>query len=565
MSGYDVNVPARWTDIEWLPRAGCDFRKRCEAALTHQATVPSVALLLLNDVAFKAIWPDSWVTGKLSDLAWMVFAPPLLAFLLSFPAVRSPFRQKTTFVISFVGLPLLYAAYNSFETLHHVILRGLSIASGGTAGSPLDVTDSLVIPFGLGISLWVWRLDAPSAGNLRLRCGLLMAGVAALASVATSYPEPDIGIARLGILEDGTIHSGQYASGDGGVSWTSSSGDPGHIELGGESVQTPRGRYVIQGPDIVVAGADGLPRVVYSTTFMRKDGNVWVQEHATSGLGARKITTLPRSIVYDEHSGNVIVAMGIQGVVVGAPDGVWTPYAVGRYSPVDFSFSGKTSVLLSNGVFWMAAIALSLSMCGIALVASQYRRSDTPLLAYALAALALMVGVPTLLVVTGLDSMLEDILNVAIGSAALLIVTLIGSAVVISFMSRESALRKFTGLGLGILALVASVGLVFIFGGSNADPASAYYDIQVPMLAIPAYVLGLLVLAFSKRELKRWRMVIPTFLGMILLITLVFMMWLHLGIGLTLTKVSAIVLVCLAAFVLFGYIKRNEETLNHTV
>ena len=570
MSSYDLNFLARCKGIEWTPQAYSDFRKRCASALAHPATIASLAILLLNDVAFKAMWPDSWVTGKLSDLAWMVFAPPLLAFLLSFPAGRSAFGQRATVFISFVALPLLYAAYNSFETLHNVILQGLSIASGGVAGSPLDVTDSLVIPFGVGIALWVWRLDAPNTDSLRLRCGLLVAGVAALASVATSYPERDFGIVDLGISENGTIHSGQgihggrsqYRSSDGGLSWASSSGDPGQIEWGEASVQTPRGMYVIQGPDIVMVDADGLPQVAYSTAFMQENRNVWAQEHATTRLDARKITTMPLSIVYDERSGNLIAAMGIQGVVVGAPDGVWTPYAVGRSSPVDFSFSGKTSLLLSNGVFWAMAVALSVSMCGIVLVASRYRRSEMPVLAgTVLIALALLVGLPALLVATGQESILDRIVNLFGGasSPAVLLVLLVGGVIGISFLPKESALRKNAVLVLGILALLASGALVFVFGGSNADPTSIY-PLGAIVLAIAAYVLGLSVLAISRRELRRWRPVIPTFLGMILLIVLTFMMWLHLDIPMTLAKASAIALVCLAAVVLFGYIKGNEET-----
>ena len=66
------------------PRMDNRFRARCASALMHPATVTAVALLLLNDLVFKSVWPGSWATGKLSDLAWVVFASPLLAFLLSF-------------------------------------------------------------------------------------------------------------------------------------------------------------------------------------------------------------------------------------------------------------------------------------------------------------------------------------------------------------------------------------------------------------------------------------------------------------------------------------------------
>ena len=328
------------------PRMDNRFRARCASALMHPATVTAVALLLLNDLVFKSVWPGSWATGKLSDLAWVVFASPLLAFLLSFLVRRSTVGQRVAFIASYAALPLLYAAFNTFGPVHDLIIRGLSIASGGTSGSPLDVTDSLVIPFGLGIALWVWRRRIASTESLRMRLAVLAAGVAALASVATSESQPDFGMRDVGTSRDGAIHAGAWELGhfrseDGGLSWRGGSVDSGQIEWGGESVDTPTGRYVIQGPDIVRFGSDGRSKLVFSTAYMQEEGNVWVQEHATSHLDARELTTAPRSIVYHEPSGNLIMAMGIQGVLVGTADGEWTRYAVGRYSPVDFSFLAR--------------------------------------------------------------------------------------------------------------------------------------------------------------------------------------------------------------------------------
>ena len=70
------------------------FRRRCAWALVHPVTGTALAVLLLNDLVFKSIWPGSWTTGKLSDLAWVVFASPLLAFLLSFLVGRSTSGQR---------------------------------------------------------------------------------------------------------------------------------------------------------------------------------------------------------------------------------------------------------------------------------------------------------------------------------------------------------------------------------------------------------------------------------------------------------------------------------------
>ena len=191
----------------WAPGTGAGFRQRCASALTHPATVVALATLLLNDLLFKAMWPDAWVTGKLSDLAWVALALPLLAFLLSLLTRGSVIAARAAFLTAYVGLPLLYAAFNTFEPVHYWILRGISIASGGMGQTPLDATDSIVIPLGWAVAVWVWRRPVLSPDALRLRWGLLVAGVAALASIATSYPDPDYGITRVGMhtTEGGSV------------------------------------------------------------------------------------------------------------------------------------------------------------------------------------------------------------------------------------------------------------------------------------------------------------------------------------------------------------------------
>jgi len=48
--------------------------------LAHPLTIVAIAVLLLNDHVFKQAWPGL-VTGKLSDVAGLVVAPPVLGLL----------------------------------------------------------------------------------------------------------------------------------------------------------------------------------------------------------------------------------------------------------------------------------------------------------------------------------------------------------------------------------------------------------------------------------------------------------------------------------------------------
>jgi len=359
-----------------------DFRRRCESALTHPVTIAAICALLLNDLVFKSLWPGAWATGKLSDLAWVVFAPPLLAFLLWFATRGNARAQRAAFVTAYIGLPLLYAAFNTFEPVHDAITRGLSLASGRASGGPLDSTDSLVIPLGMAAALWIWR--RPSAGShmLRARAALLVASLASLASVASTPPETELGITSVGFDEDGTL--------------VTQAGSLEYPIVGEQSVKTPRGIYAIEGSD-VVRTIGGRKEVAYSAAYLQERGNINLQSRTTGHLGPRRVTTKPFSIGYDERTGNVVVAMGLQGIVVGTPDGRWTRKAVGRYAPTDFSIVHKL-LLLGDWELWLIAVAAALSFTALALALSEPASAFQPnktarVIVSGLAVIASIVGI----------------------------------------------------------------------------------------------------------------------------------------------------------------------------
>ena len=192
------------------------------------------------------------------------------------------------------------------------------------AGSPQDVTDSVVIPVGLCIAVWVWRrfdVRDVRAERPRLRWAPLMAGVAALASVATIECQPEVGIWNVGIAEDGIVYAGarehaRYRSLDGGVNWESGSTE--RVQWGGQGTETPAGTYTILGSDIVLLGPDGESRMEYACSYLQEEPNLWAQKRSTAQFGLREMATEPISIVYDERQ----AAMG--SIVVVASDGVWT-------------------------------------------------------------------------------------------------------------------------------------------------------------------------------------------------------------------------------------------------
>ena len=532
-----------------------NFRRRCASALTHPVTVAAVVVLLLNDGLFKSLWPDSWVTGKLSDLAWVVFASPLLAFVLSLFLSRRPFTRWATIIVAFVGLPALYAAFNTFEPVHDRILWGLSLVAGGTAGSPLDPTDSLVIPVGLGIAVWVWRRRPVGPDRLRVRVALLAAGVATFATVATSYPPPDTGIKDVGVADNGMIVASgsnedgpfHYGSGDGGLSWT-----PIHhatnIKWGGLDVESPRGKFMIQGSRILERTVDGEWIVTYSAAYLQQEANVWIQDQSTTQFGTlRSIGTNPYSITYDARSGTLAVAMGLQGILIGTSDSKWSRVAVGAYSPTDFSFAGKTFALLSNMSFWLTTLSLSLSMTVISLVFALFRSMNLPLgVGVTLATLVLWMGLPPALLARGL-------LEGAAIAVALLVVATIGLSLRLAYLSEESAVVKGFALAMASMSAIASGALLLEFGAVHR-----LFTLG-PIPALFAVLFAGAAITVCWRHVAHKKAIRIGCAGMIGLLILVFLVWVQLGFGLAFAKISAFVLVAVVAVALTAYLKRRQQ------
>ena len=209
---------------------------------------------------------------------------------------------------------------------------------------------------------------------------LLLAG-----GVGCSVVVEDAGIRRVGVTDGRVIAqaveygvgswNSHYESGDGGLTWhpvevSRALKDELWDGFTAAPVITPRGQYRIEGADIEWLAGGAAPVAVYRLPTAGNSNNLWMQARSTEHLGSREPATRPTSITYDPGSGNVIAALGIEGVVVGTDDGEWIPAPVGRYRPTDFSLAAKTRALLSWMPFWIALACLSLVTLNMTLAAA---------------------------------------------------------------------------------------------------------------------------------------------------------------------------------------------------
>ncbi|GIJ77040.1 hypothetical protein SAMN05443287_101217 [Micromonospora phaseoli] len=177
--------------------------------LVHPVTVAATALLVLNDQVLKAAYPG-WLTGKLSDVAGLVMAPPLLAVVLALLLAgcgRLPVLRRTVRVAgpgSGRASADLLAAGSVFLvgvgfTAVKATPEGAATASAawsvvnGPSVILADGTDLLALP-ALGLAWWTWRSAAarPSLVRwLRMVAVLVVLPIAGLGVVATSAPVQD--------------------------------------------------------------------------------------------------------------------------------------------------------------------------------------------------------------------------------------------------------------------------------------------------------------------------------------------------------------------------------------
>lgn len=144
------SVPPSRSTVAHAVRAG---------GLTHPVAVVAIALLVLNDHVLKAAVPGV-LTGKLSDVAGMVFFPLLLQALVELADRREPFTPSRAVLVACAGATgLFFAATNLWEPAGDAWRWGLGLlqwpyhwaVSGGTAAwvpvrHTLDPTDALVAP-----------------------------------------------------------------------------------------------------------------------------------------------------------------------------------------------------------------------------------------------------------------------------------------------------------------------------------------------------------------------------------------------------------------------------------
>ena len=170
----------------------------------------AVAVLVLNDHVLKEVWPGV-LTGKLSDVAGLVFFPLLLLAVIDLLGATRLARSAPARLVC-VGLTgVAFSAIQLIPEAAQIYRHGLgwmqwpalALLAGAPSPQPvdhtMDPTDLLALP----ALLVAWRLASPSLTRHAVAGRLAVAAVAVLGSGCASAPE--VRQTTLAKVESGTV------------------------------------------------------------------------------------------------------------------------------------------------------------------------------------------------------------------------------------------------------------------------------------------------------------------------------------------------------------------------
>ncbi|MDQ7803116.1 hypothetical protein Q5425_05210 [Amycolatopsis sp. A133] len=330
--------------------------------LAHPLTVGATAVLLLNDHVVKHVWPGL-VTGKLSDVAGLVVAPPVLGLLLGlFGAGRAGAAAAVLLTGAGFAVVKLVPAAAGVASAAWSVVNGPSVVLA-------DPGDLFALP-ALGLAWWAWRRAAapPQPPGRAVRWRIVIAGpFAVLAITATSAPAetlPSVDSVRTG-GETGT----QIVVEADGALYGSSSGVDGWTLLPDAPPAERRRQVEACVPQVAAhcyrvhgGGEAGFGEADFGETLPRGGRLLGVDETTDAGRTWRTAWEVPAGrwpFVLRQHpfpggldrpekvasvdvvvravpgGHEVIVANGVDGLAVRGADGTWrrVPFVAGDSGP----------------------------------------------------------------------------------------------------------------------------------------------------------------------------------------------------------------------------------------
>ena len=343
------------------------FHRRCASALVHPVTLAALALLLI-DLVFKAFWPNPWTTGaqRLGVDRFRYAHACVRPLPRDTASTRSPARGVSH---------RLYRTAASLRRLQHLwelIMGLLTFASGDRPdrrwirpipGHPLRLGHR---PLGLDTHSRFSRQSAhaprradPQHHRPRNGGDGIRPPPNGLVGKLDDDPNPERPVRQRRWWAD--VAAWSWDEVEAALSLPHSfRGTTGIFERS-TTVTTSRGVYAIE----------ERPSARRSSSSW-KTGPTRFQDYLDERDGCR-YRCAGAGTSSTVRTGNVVAALGVQGVAVGDADGNWTHVTVNRPWASYFSLGGKFRGLYEDPALWLTATALAIAAAAAALALSRAR------------------------------------------------------------------------------------------------------------------------------------------------------------------------------------------------
>ncbi|MEZ4672445.1 MAG: hypothetical protein R3E39_31460 [Anaerolineae bacterium] len=386
-------------------------------SLAHPVSLAAMVLLLFNDHWLRWHYP-SWLTGKLGDFTWLVFAPFIAAALLAWVVPRGKQNERLVGLLAFACIGLWFALAKTVPAVHSLTVQAWEAVIGWRGTLRMDASDLLTLP-ALLLGWWVWQRAGNTPLNLRplAWAALGLDVVATLASDAALYTIVDSGIVKIcyengrliTAIQDSPIIMSKdplpnpdnmdsrenfeitsqyivYSSNDGGLTWGSNrvsqldtfedncSTDKFAIDPNNSQIQ-----YRWEAGERVERSTDGGATWILDRELveMQQDVRGYYNHYGDGdnyGGYIRSFYIGPVSGIVDRKTGNLVLAMSWDGVLVRTSEGLWKWVSVGQgYGLANLiDFRHFTSILFFE--LWLAGALAFLVVTTSTTYMRQYTR-----------------------------------------------------------------------------------------------------------------------------------------------------------------------------------------------
>lgn len=299
--------------------------------LSHPISLLATIVWLVNCLVFQPLWPSFW-TGKLGDFAGLFALPFLVGFcisLVSRPLKISPRWNLALALILPGGFFSLVKIFPNFTELFNQIMA-TRITS--------DISDLAALPMlGCSALLWRWAIRRPIQRHSSQWLAVPFALLVCLADMAA----PDYGIKCLSANGD-TLHAAsivnqRFVSTDGGLTWQTDTSEVydicayGNIPLPAALEDPIRGlQYRFPDRSTVEISSDSGTTWTTETVDTHLSEAEWDYIRMTRSWNPLLDEGILNGVI-DPGSGNLVLAMGQQGILVRSPEGLYTWADAGVY------------------------------------------------------------------------------------------------------------------------------------------------------------------------------------------------------------------------------------------